>query len=156
MKPRPARRSHPIARLAGTVARLPRYAMLAQELVRDPAIPGSRKAVLGLGIGYVALPFDLIPGVIPVLGQLDDLAALLFALRTTLGACSTAEAATHLERVGLSGTALDADLRTVKVAAVWLVAATASLVTRPLRTLLARALQPGAPASTTSTAQSES
>src|SRR5262249_36300720 len=75
-------RGHPLARLGGTIARLPRYLRLAKELFADPAIPPARKAALGAGIFYVALPLDLIPGIVPILGQLDDLAALLLGLKT--------------------------------------------------------------------------
>src|SRR5262245_58594432 len=107
------KRRHPLVRLAGTVARLPRYLNLAQRLVRDPAISPARKAALGVGVGYVALPVDLIPGVIPILGQLDDLAALLLGLRTALAGCPRADARAHLNAVGLTESALDADVRTV-------------------------------------------
>jgi uncharacterized membrane protein YkvA (DUF1232 family) len=116
-----------MARLVGTLARMPRYLMLAQALVRDQQIPARRKAALGLGIGYVASPIDLIPGIIPVLGQLDDLAALLLALKTTLDGCTPEHAEERMQRAGLSATALEADIRTVKVAAMWLVISTASL-----------------------------
>ena len=42
--------------------------VLAHEQTSWPA-----RVVLGAAIGYLLLPFDLIPDAIPVLGQLDDL-----------------------------------------------------------------------------------
>ncbi len=135
--PAPGRRArrhrHPLIRLAGTVARLPRYLNLAQALARDPAVGTRHKAALGLGIGYAVLPFDLIPGVIPVVGQLDDLAALLLGIRHTLRTCPPDVADAHLARVGLKASALDEDLRTVAVATVWLASGAASLGARAAR-----------------------
>jgi uncharacterized membrane protein YkvA (DUF1232 family) len=40
---------------------------------RDPDVPVFAKAVLPVLVAYIAMPFDLIPDFIPVLGQLDDL-----------------------------------------------------------------------------------
>lgn len=51
---------------------------LKQELevyrlvLKHPQTPWLAKLFLGLAVGYLLLPFDLIPDFIPVLGQLDD------------------------------------------------------------------------------------
>ena len=41
-------------------------------VLKHPETPWVAKLFLGLAIGYLLLPFDLIPDFIPVLGQLDD------------------------------------------------------------------------------------
>ena len=128
-----SRRHHPLVRLAGTVARLPRYLYLAQALARDPAVSVRRKSALALGIGYAVLPFDLLPGILPVVGQLDDLAALLLGIRQALNGLAPEAATAHLARAGLAPSALDTDMRIVGVATVWLGARTASLAMRVAR-----------------------
>lgn len=136
-----ARRRRPLARLAGAAARIPRYLNLAQRLLRDPSVSTPRKTALGLGVLYVALPVDLIPGIIPILGQLDDLGALFLGLRTALRGCSPESARAHLASAGLSETALDADIRTVQVVGVWCIASVvgkgAGLVGKPIGALRA-------------------
>ena len=109
-----------MARLAGVLTRLPRYLNLAQRLARDAHFPARRKVALAPGSHTSVSPVDLIPGIIPVLGQLDDLTALLLGLRQALDGCSDESRAAHLDGVGLKENALDADLRTVAVVAMWL------------------------------------
>lgn len=41
--------------------------------LKHPDTPVLAKILLGLAVGYVLLPFDLIPDFIPVIGHLDDL-----------------------------------------------------------------------------------
>ena len=43
-----------------------------QLVLKHPETPKLAKFFLGLAVGYLLLPFDLIPDFIPVLGQLDD------------------------------------------------------------------------------------
>ena len=67
--------------LAGFV---PDCALLFSRLVRDERLPRRHKLVLALLVAYLALPFDLVPDVIPVAGQLDDALLVALALRTIL------------------------------------------------------------------------
>jgi hypothetical protein len=55
-----------------------------------------------------------------VLGQLDNLGALLLGLRHTLRGCPPEIADRHLAATGLTRQTLDDDLRTVGVSAMWL------------------------------------
>lgn len=50
-----------------------------QRLIADPRVPKRAKAIPFVLAVYLALPFDLIPDFIPVLGYLDDVAIALGA-----------------------------------------------------------------------------
>jgi uncharacterized membrane protein YkvA (DUF1232 family) len=58
-----------------------------QRLQKHPKTPKLAKALLWLAVGYLLMPFDLIPDFIPVIGQLDELVVipllLYFALKLT-------------------------------------------------------------------------
>ncbi len=90
--------------------RLPAYATLAWRMIRDPRVRGRHKAVLAAGAGYVLSPIDLVPGFIPVLGQMDDVAVILLSLRTALRLAPADVAADHLAATGLSWAQIDRDL----------------------------------------------
>lgn len=44
-----------------------------RRVLKDDRTPKIAKLFLGLAIGYLLLPFDIIPDFIPVIGHLDDL-----------------------------------------------------------------------------------
>lgn len=51
-----------------------------RALLRDPAVPRRARWILPALVLYLALPFDLIPDPVPVVGQLDDLLAVVVAI----------------------------------------------------------------------------
>jgi uncharacterized membrane protein YkvA (DUF1232 family) len=53
---------------------------LVVRLLRDPRVPLGLKVVPFLSIIYVLFPLDLIPDLIPALGQVDDLGAVVLAV----------------------------------------------------------------------------
>ena len=57
---------------------IPDCAVLLSRPAREPRVPRRRKLLLLVLVGYLALPFDLVPDFIPIAGQLDD--ALVVAL----------------------------------------------------------------------------
>jgi uncharacterized membrane protein YkvA (DUF1232 family) len=53
---------------------------LLWRMFRDPDVPLAPKSILPLLAAYLAMPFDLIPDFIPLLGQLDDLLVIAAGL----------------------------------------------------------------------------
>jgi chromate transporter len=68
-------------RLAEALRLLPDLLRLLRRLAADPTLPRGVRIRLVLLLGYLALPFDLVPDVIPVLGYADDAIVVAVALR---------------------------------------------------------------------------
>lgn len=117
--PASAAELHPRARLGETLRRLPRYVRLIRALLGDRRLGRLRKAGLGAGLAYLASPIDLVPGIVPVLGQLDDLAAVLLAVRFALKGLPGPAADALLANVELSRELLARDLDNVRVGGIW-------------------------------------
>ena len=61
---------------------IPDCIVLVTRLAREPRVSRPRKLLLVALVGYLALPFDLVPDFIPVAGQLDDAIIVALILRS--------------------------------------------------------------------------
>ncbi len=59
--------------LKGVIMLIPNFLKLMGRLFKDSRVPLAEKAMLVGAIVYVVSPLDLIPDVIPFIGQVDDL-----------------------------------------------------------------------------------
>jgi uncharacterized membrane protein YkvA (DUF1232 family) len=80
---------------------LPNLLRLYWRLLADRRVPLWPKAVLLGAFGYVALPVDLIPDLMPVIGQLDDLTLLVLVGRAFLWWCPAEVVAEHMRALRL-------------------------------------------------------
>lgn len=55
-----------------------------RRLQQHPKTPALAKALLWLAVGYLLLPFDLIPDFLPVIGQLDEVVIIPLLLYCAL------------------------------------------------------------------------
>jgi uncharacterized membrane protein YkvA (DUF1232 family) len=123
----------PRDRVAATLHRLPSYLRLAWRLARDPLLSRARRAAVVGAAGYLASPVDLVPGVIPIAGQLDDLAVAIGALKFALAGLDADRRREHLDAVGLEDHHLVEDLRTAVAASAWIVRTGARTTVRVVR-----------------------
>ncbi len=99
--------------LVPIIRRMPAYAKLIGLLIKDPGISKANKAKLTAGLAYLVSPIDLIPGIIPVLGQLDDILAVLIVLNNVLASSPSELADSYLAQVNLDKGMVKDDTRTV-------------------------------------------
>ena len=65
-------------RLKNLLLFIPNMLLLCARLLADPRVPKTERALVAGAIIYAIIPFDLIPDMIPFVGQVDD--AYLIAL----------------------------------------------------------------------------
>jgi uncharacterized membrane protein YkvA (DUF1232 family) len=63
---------------------LPDLVRLLRRLARDSTLPRGIRLRLWLLLGYLALPFDLIPDVVPVVGYAADAMVVVLTLRSVI------------------------------------------------------------------------
>ena len=71
-------------RLKEALRLLPDLIRLLRRLAADQSLPRGVRIRLGLLLAYLAMPFDLIPDFVPVLGYADDAIIVVAVLRSTV------------------------------------------------------------------------
>lgn len=66
--------------LAEALLLVPNVAKLLFRLLKDKRVPRKRRLAMAVVGAYVASPIDLVPDFIPVLGTVDDLLVMAFAV----------------------------------------------------------------------------
>jgi uncharacterized membrane protein YkvA (DUF1232 family) len=74
---------------------LPDLLRLLKRLSTDPTLPRGVRLRLALLLAYLALPIDLIPDFIPVLGYADDAVIVALVLRSVVRRAGTAALTRH-------------------------------------------------------------
>jgi len=104
----PQRSSTSSTQSIGLIREIIRQFRLGWRLFQDPRVSSWLKLIVpGLLLVYVVMPLDLIPDVIPVLGQMDDLAVILLAGKIFIELCPSQIVREYLE-------AMDGSRRTVE------------------------------------------
>lgn len=75
----------PSRAVIGQAARLlPDVVRLVARLARDPSLPRGVRVRLWLLLGYLALPVDIVPDFIPIVGFADDAVVVVAVLRSVV------------------------------------------------------------------------
>lgn len=71
------------------VMMMPNIIKLVGRLLKDPRVPRRAKIALGLAGAYVLSPIDIIPEAIPVVGWVDDIVLIMFAIDSLIDRAGT-------------------------------------------------------------------
>ncbi|HYE84036.1 MAG TPA: YkvA family protein [Clostridia bacterium] len=93
------------------IGKLPRYSKLLIKLYKSDGIRRRHKVLLSMGIAYSLSPIELIPGIIPVAGQLDNLLVMLHCLEKVIEASDRQITGKYLEESGISLDEIKEDIK---------------------------------------------
>ncbi|MEK7402118.1 MAG: DUF1232 domain-containing protein [Gemmatimonadota bacterium] len=99
----------------GYILELPRFVRLLWGLITDRRVSRSDKFLVGGAIAYILMPADLVPDVIPFLGEVDDVYLLILAIRRLIRNAGRAVVLSHWS--GDAESLRDISLRRVLAAA---------------------------------------
>jgi uncharacterized membrane protein YkvA (DUF1232 family) len=74
---------------------LPDLLRLLRDLAADSSQPRGVRVRLGLLLAYLAMPFDLVPDFLPVIGYADDVIVVVWTLRAVVRRVGVQEVRRH-------------------------------------------------------------
>jgi uncharacterized membrane protein YkvA (DUF1232 family) len=116
-----------LAAFLPTASRSVVYVRLILSLIGDDRVPTSRKALLGAAMAYFALPFDIVPDDVPILGMLDDLVVVVLGVDLFFDGIPDGILDEKLLDLGVDRAAFERDLGQIR-----------RLTPRPVRRLIRR------------------
>lgn len=85
---------------------LPDLLRLLKDCATDSSLPRGVRVRLGLLLAYLAMPFDIVPDFIPVLGYADDVIVVVATLRSVVRRVGLDEVRRHWRGTDTGFTAL--------------------------------------------------
>ncbi|MCG8500832.1 MAG: DUF1232 domain-containing protein [Firmicutes bacterium] len=122
------------------VKRLPQYIKLLYKIFKSSELKKSHRLLLYGAIGYVVSPIDLIPGVIPVIGQLDDILVVLTVIYKVISSYRKDKFADLLGECNLSIDIVKNDVEVIKRYTKLLGISTAKIAAHGIKTLGVKSL----------------
>ena len=81
--------------ILGTVRQFPNYLRLLGGLITDRRVSRVDKLLVAGALAYIVMPIDLLPDIIPFLGQVDDIYLLMLAIERLIANAGAAVVASH-------------------------------------------------------------
>jgi uncharacterized membrane protein YkvA (DUF1232 family) len=81
------------------IRQLPHFVQLYWRLIRDRRVSIWPKALLLLSFLYILSPVDIVPDVIPFIGEIDDLVLVILACRLFIYLCPPNVVREHVVRI---------------------------------------------------------
>ena len=91
-------------RLLSSLVHLPNFFKLFWRLFKDGRVGLTPKLLLFLLVAYVVMPVDLLPDLIPGLGQLDDLLLVFLGLKGFIRLCPREVVREHVRAIAANET----------------------------------------------------
>lgn len=96
--------------ISSVIEKLPNYTKLMIKLYKSSDIRRGQKLLLSAGIAYSISPIELIPGIIPVAGQLDNLIIILRCLKKVLKSSNAEVREEYLKEADMTIEEIDEDI----------------------------------------------